>query len=464
MAEVEQPNNNLFNSPGVFYTQDYSLDKLNFLLASGQKFDLKKLLIELSYYEDLYSFAVSGYLTVQDGQGFIEILQLTGNQFLEIEFGKIKGAPNNIKQTLRVYKIENRKPSGNMNTESYKLYFCSEELILSEQIKISKSVVGNKISDVIKGVLTDFNGGLFVNSKKIYSIEETMGIYDFIVPRLKPFEAISWLSNYARPAASNSTDQIADMLFFQNKDGFNFRSLQSMFKEPVYNTYKYQLKNLAYETQSFQEKMSTILNYEFVKTYDMLNDINQGTFANKLISLDPITRTANTTVYNYSLNKTKKLNPKPITNELENRLKLTQSNSPDASFKVATGNSMQQNSPYIKQIPNAIAQNIAIETYVPNRTAQISLANYTVMKMTIPGDPGISVGRTINVNLFTLKPTTTFKGLDEFYSGKYLVTAVRHIIQPNVYQTVVEVAKDSSVKSYSGINNFSNEWQKAVKL
>lgn len=463
MAAVEQPNNNLTDSPGVYYTQDYSIDTLTFLLASGQKFDLRKLLIELCYYEDLYSFSVSGYLTVQDAQGFVELLQFSGNQFLELEFGKIKGAPNNIKQTLRVYKIENRKPSGNMNTESYKLYFCSEELILSEQTKISKSVAGNKISDVVRGILTDFNGGLFVDSQKIYRIEETMGIYDFIIPRLKPFEAISWLSNYARPSAFNPNDQVADMLFFQNRDGFNFRSLQSMFKAPVYGTYKYQLKNLDNENLSFKEKMNTILNYEFVKTYDILSDISQGTFANKLISIDTIARTANTTTYKYGTNKSAQLNSGAVTNELRNRLGVTQNNSPDAAFKVATGNSMQPKLQYIKQAPGAVAQSIAIETYVPNRTAQISLANYTVMKMTIPGDPGISVGRTIDVNLFTLKPTTKSKGLDEFYSGKYLVTAVRHIIQPMVYQTVVEIAKDSSVRNYSAINNSSSEWQQAVK-
>ena len=133
MAEIEQPNSATNESPGVFYTQDFSLDTINFLTASGQKFDLRKLLIELCYYEDIYSFSISGYLTVQDGQGFVELFQLTGNEFLELDFGKIKGAPNNIKQTVRVYKVEDRKPSGNMNTESYKMYFCSEELMLSEQ-------------------------------------------------------------------------------------------------------------------------------------------------------------------------------------------------------------------------------------------------------------------------------------------------------------------------------------------
>lgn len=463
MAEIEQPNTSPTENPGVFYTQDFSIDKLNFLTSSGQSFDLRKLLVELCYYEDIYSFSVSGYLTVQDGQGFIQLLQLTGNQFLELEFGKIKGAPNNIKQTFRVYKVENRTPSGNMNTESYKLHFCSEELILSEQIKISKSVVGTKISDIIKGVLTNSSNGLFVNPEKIVTIEETTGVYDFIIPRLKPFEAISWLSNYARPSAFNQNDKVADMLFFQNRDGFNFRSLQSMFKQPIYGTYKYQLKNLGDNEQAFKEKMNTILNYEFVKTYDMLNEINQGTFANKLISIDTIARTANTTTYNYVNKETAQLNKNAGSNEMRNRLGLTQSTSPDASFKVFTGNAMQSNAAYIKQVPNAVAKNVAVETYVPNRTAQISLANYTVMKMTIPGDPGISVGRTINVNLLTLKPSATSKGLDEFYSGKYLVTAVRHIIQPTVYQTVVEIAKDSSVKNYNAVNNSDAKLQKVIK-
>jgi hypothetical protein len=463
MAEIEQPNSTLTENPGVFYTQDYSLDKINFLTANGQAFDLRKLLVELCYYEDIYSFSVSGYLTVQDGQGFIELLQETGNQFLELDFGKIKGAPNNIKQTVRVYKVENRKTSGNMNTESYKMYFCSEELMLSEQTKISKSVVGTKISDIIRGVLSNSNGGLSVDSKKIATIEETTGIYDFIIPRLKPFEAISWLSSYARPASFNQKDKIADMLFFQNKDGFNFRSLQSMYKQPIYGTYKYQLKNLGDNEQPFKEKMNTILNYEFVKTFDMLNEINQGTFANKLISIDTVAKKANTTIYNYEGDKSASLNAEEVSNEMRNRLGLTQSRSPDSNFKVFTGNAMQSNAAYIKQVPGAVAKNIAIETYVPNRTAQISLANYTVIKMTIPGDPGISVGRTINVNLFTLSPTRSSKGLDKFYSGKYLVTAVRHIIQPTVYQTVVEIAKDSSFRKYSAINNSDAKLQKVIK-
>jgi hypothetical protein len=128
-----------------------------------------------------------------------------------------------------------------------------------------------------------------------------------------------------------------------------------------------------------------------------------------------------------------------------------------------TSNANQANIPYIKEKQGGFVKDIAAETFVPNRTAQISLANYTTIKASIPGDPGLTAGRTVNFNLLSLKPTSNTKELDKFYSGKYLVTAVRHIIQPQgIYQTIVELAKDSSPTSYPTISNDNAEFKKAV--
>lgn len=457
MAEIDQSSVGV-ESPGAYYAQDFSLETLNFLTASGQRFELKKLLVDMSYYEDLYSFTASGYITITDSQGFIELFQLTGNEFIEVNFGKVKNGPNNNIQLFRVYKIGDKKPSGNLNTETYTLYFCSEELLLSEQIKISKSYTGYKISDIVENILVD---RLRVSKDKINIIEPTTGLYDFVIPRLKPFEAISWLSTYARPAGNGSIG--ADMLFFETKDGYNYRSLQSMFKEEPYATYKYQAQNIEMDKQSFKEKTISVLDYEFVKTYDSVNEISSGTFANRLISIDPLTRTYKITDFNYSKYKDQavSLNDGDVSNALKNRLGLTQYETYDATLKVALSNSGQNDAAYFKEIPGSVAKNIAVETYVPNRTAQIALANYTVVKITIPGDPGLTVGRTIEFNLMSLKPETREKQLDKFYSGKYLVTAVRHIIQPNKYQTVVEISKDSVPSNYQNIN--TAEFKEAVE-
>jgi hypothetical protein len=443
------------DSPGIYSPQDFSIQSLDFITSSGGQIDLKKLMVEMSIYEDLYAFSMSGHIDIRDAQGFIELLQLTGNEFIKIDFGKMKNAPNNIVQTFKVYKVGNRKPDGNQNTENYTIYFCSEELMLSEQSKISQSYKGKKISEIVQDVLTT---KLKVPSKKIELIEPTTGVYDIVVPRLKPFEAVSWLSLYARPSSTNLVG--ADMLFFETKNGYNFRSLQSMYAQPIYATYKHQPQNLS--EQSFQDKITSVLKYELVKSYDSLNDTNSGAFANRLISIDPLTRTFRTT--DFSLSKyrqqSKSLNPGAPTNLTTNRLGIPQDQNYNANFKVSVSNSNQSRVPYIKEREGATTKDIFIETIIPFRTAQISLANYTVLKLSIPGDPGITVGRTIQFNVLSLKPTQTRKDLDNFYSGKYLVTAVRHVVQAQgVYQTILEVAKDSTNAEYSSVDINSSNWK-----
>ena len=443
-------------SPGVFYPQDFSLKTLNFLTASGQKIELKKLMVELSYYEDIYNFVTSGYITLIDAQGFIESMRITGNEFIEVNFGKVRDGKNSNDQIFRIYKSSNRKPSGNQNSEVYTLYFCSEELLLSEQTKISKSYKGNYISNIVKDVLINT---LKVKSKRIYKIEQTTGVYDFIVPNLKPLETISWVSIYGRPQKFPG----ADMLFFETKDGFNFRSIQSMFSDSVYATYKYEAKNIDNKQQSFQEKSIGVLNYEITKPFDTLNEISSGTVANKLISIDPLTRTVRTTTFDYNKYKSQSttLNKAGVQDTLQNRLGKKENEAYDGVLKVAIGNADQRNVPYIKQAESGVAQDIFIENYVPNRTAQISLANFTTVKATIPGDPGLTAGRTIQFDLLTLKPGKE-RDLDRFYSGKYLVTAVRHIIQQGAYQTVIELCKDSSPTTLPSINNNTTELKEAV--
>ena len=438
-------------SPGVYFPQDYYLTTLNFLSANGQRTELKKIMRELSYYEDIYTFAISGYIKIEDAQGFIESLQLTGNEYLEVNFGKVKNTPNTDDQLFRVYKIGDRVPAGNLNTEYYTLYFCSEELVLSEQKKISKSYKGMLISDIVSDVL---NEQLKVNSKKINVIEDTTGMYDFIVPRMKPFETISWVSTYARPASTGNVG--ADMLFYETRDGFSFRSLQSMFQDDVYATYKYQQKNFNDKQEPMQEKAISVLQYEFNKAFDVVKDVASGSFANRLTTLDPMTRSFKTTDFDYDKFKdqVKSLNGDGVINNLENRFGDTLNKAAESVTKLLTSNAGQSNAKYINEKQAGFAKDIFAETYVPQRTAQLNLANYNVVKLAIPGDPGITAGKVIEFNLMTIKPTTKAKDLDKFYSGKYLVTAVRHIIQPlnGTYQSILEIAKDSTDNKYQNIN------------
>jgi hypothetical protein len=428
---------------GPRYAQDFNLEAVDIITDYGDVFKLRHLVIELSFFEDIYSFACSGNVILRDAVGIIEKLRLDGSEFIQIIYGKSKNQSSEYKNSrkYRLYKVGNRKPAGNKNSEFFTMYFSSEELFLSEQLKISKSFKGTVISDIVKSILLDEFNGLKVNTKKIKNIQQTYGVYDFVIPRLKPFEAISWLSTYARPGI----DSGADMLFYETKDGFHFQSIQSMFESTPYATYKYQPSDLNFKNRA--ENMFNILDYEFVNTYDTLKATNSGMYANRLISIDPTKRTK--TVTNFSKDELDNTQ----SGSAINRFGKYQTEMYESSLKLAVSNSNQIDQEYISQKPDSVAKDIYVETYVPNRTAQISLSNYTLMKAIIPGDSTITAGRTVNILLYSLgmegTPTSATKQKDEYFSGIYLVTAVRHIIQTQgVYQTILELAKENTKLKY----------------
>lgn len=438
---MENISNATVESNGLYYPQDFNLESVDIVTDSSNSYKLKHLVVELSFFEDIYSFSCSGYVILRDAVGLIEKLKLDGTEFINIVYGKTKRQNDSGKiiRTFRLYKIGNRKPSASISSEFFTVYFCSEEMLLSEQLKLSKGYKGQQISDIITNILIDENS-LKVNSKKIQFIETTYGMYDFVIPRLKPFEAISWLSTYARPLGREG----ADMLFFETNDGYYFRSLQSMFSDSPYGTYTYKPANI--DNENMASRLNTILDYEFVKTFDTLDATESGIYSSKLISIDPLTRTQRITNFNKN-----NLNGYGNSGVGTNRLGKKQTEMYESSLKLVFSNANEIDKPYIKQNESSVAKDIFIETYVPSRSAQIALANYTVIKAIIPGDTAITAGKTIIFQLYTnnYDSETKTRKLDEFFSGKYLVTAVRHVIQSQgVFQTVLELAKESLKASY----------------
>ena len=443
------------NTVGIYYPQNYHLESVRLITLSGESIDLRKILRELSVHEDIFSFSVSGYVKVEDGLGLIDAYGLTGEEYIHIIYGKSEDDPHMHNQVYKLYKLADRAPSGNFMSEYYTLYFCSDELILSEQMKISKAYKGYQVNDIIYDILFE---QMQVPADKIVNIQDTMGLYDFVVPRFKPFEAISWVSNYARPSVGKG----ADMLFFETKEGFSFRSLQDMYKQDSFRTFKFQQKNLNDKQQPLEEKMKTIISFEFPKGYDVLEGINSGAFANKLVSLDPIQRNVKVTRFNgdkYGADtETTSLNDFSLIGNFKNRLDRTLTSSSDGNFKLATGNSKQSEDDYLSSTESA-TKDIFIEEYVPNRTAQIAKAMLTTMKIVVPGYPGLMVGQVVEVffpSTQTLGDSGTIvRSEDKKYSGRYLITALRHIIQPSVsaYQTILELSKDSGKEGVTTVDN-----------
>jgi hypothetical protein len=121
----------------------------------------------------------------------------------------------------------------------------------------------------------------------------------------------------------------------------------------------------------------------------------------------------------------------------------------EATYKVVVSNKSQNKALGISKQPWSTQNNMDVETYVPYRTAQMALSHYTRIKIVVSGDPKLSVGKTIRVRIPSNRSKKDGSGLneglyDEYNTGVYLISAVRHIIKSDMkYDTVVEVVKDS---------------------
>lgn len=435
------------------YPTDFELITLALITSGGNVvFDIKQQLVELSYFEDLFNNTISGKVVLGDAIGILNLGALNGTEFIKITFRKVGSFQNSVDRTFRVFSVTNRKIDKNLNKESYTLEFCSEEFLLSEQYRVCKAYKTKKISEIIKDIFESFL--LMSNNKKIY-IENTKGTFDFVLPNKKIFETINWLTNYAISDSKNG----ADMLFFENRNGFNFISLQTLKQNTPKFIFSYNPKNIS--NSDMLKNLTNILNVELLEYFDTLGALNKGTFGNRVITIDPIFRRKNIVDYNYSekFKDLVALNQYAVVNNYQNRfqkalydappdtmeagaLRMVVTNSSEDTITLQDGSTLDDR--------DAVAKDFFIEKSLPSRVSLLSLNAYTRLKITIPGNSDLTVGDIIQLNFDTImplnnpsNPSSGSRGQDAYYSGRYIVSAIRHIITPGSYISVAEVCKDS---------------------
>jgi len=431
---------------GLLIPDEFYLEAID-LITAKETVSLKSMMVELSYFEDIMRGTISGMILINDSISMIDRMGMNGSEFIHMKFKKGPQSGLEIDKYFRVYRVGERVIQNNLN-ENYTLHFCTEELFLSEQMKISRSY-NAEISTIVYNILTE-EMKIKDGSKRRVLVGRTKGLYNFVLGNKKPFELINWLANYALPVKGEG----ADFVFFENAEGFNFVSLQSLFKRSTYARYKYTPRNVGDEGASKELGISLIgiKSYNILDTFDSLYGTTMGVFANKVLTIDPIKRTYQTTTFDYKkyINKADTLNKGSIIGNLQNRLGQKPNESYDAVFKVLTTNSEHKKIPIIVKNSNeyAVANDIRAEVWVPNRTAQLALLNYSRVRILLSGDPNLTVGSKIEVILPSQRgPDGSGNNAGEkdgYHSGTYIITSARHIIDVNMkYETILEIAKDS---------------------
>ena len=412
----------------------FFIKKLEIVSKFGKPTQVSSIFEELNIFDSVLTPCMSGNIVLKDSVGLSNKLLFDGSEFLVVEILKDKKSEViNISKTFRIYKQSDRK-NLNQTTEAYILHFASEELIYSEQQKVNQSYTGS-YSDVAKSVLINY---LKVPNNKIGIIEASKGTHSCVVPLLSPVDTMNWLVR--RTVSQNDT---ADYLFFENKIGFNFISLNKLFKENSIFTINFSPKNIS---PNIDKEFLGVRDYNMKTSFDILENTRNGYYANRFIGFDVLTRTLIESDLGFKNHyKGKHLNANPNIFVSNNRENKDAGLMPLSKVCLYPFQLTRRNQDYIKANDTNKSKLIdETHKYIPQRKAILYNLLQKRMNISLPGNFGITSGFILNVQPHSFSVSTNKnEEIDKSFSGNYLIVATRHVIKPTKHETFCELATDS---------------------
>lgn len=408
------------------FAGDVSIDKIKIITSNGLFQDISAQVITIQYYEDIFSPFITGSLIVKDSLDLVNLFPFVGEEFVEIEISTPGLLKSSIKGRYYIYKLSDRDLIGD-NIVTYQLHFISVEAIIDLNKKNSRVYTGNA-AELIKSIVADKVNGL-QSDKKVFA-ENTSSAVKFISNFWSPVKSIAHITELAVNNKSSPS-----YVFFENRDGFYFVSLDSMYASDIYQDFtfdKYSRDSLGggSTVRNPQEDFKRITALSIPTGFNYMDRIKSGTFASKSISYDLTNKKYNVRNYNMFEKFAK-----------QNHLNKYSIASNRAIFK---SNSLLINYPRASYTFNAFEDTSNYKT-VQERISILKIAESNKIEITVPGRTDYTVGQKVSVTLNKVEPVSKqdTDTVDKMFSGYYIVAAINHYINRQMHECHMELIKDS---------------------
>ena len=244
--------------------------------SGGGSVDCSLIVQEYKYYESVLSNSyTASAVIVETGnggneQGTLDSLPIRGGELSTISIEDNQGGSINV--PLYVNRVNNGAPG--TQSDRYTIDFASQEYFSNELTRVVKRYEG-KISDHVNSVLTEV-----LQTKVPLDIDDTSLDYNFIGNDRKPFYTCTWLASKSVPA--QGVGDAAGFLFFQTRDGFHFKSIDTIFGQgqPVK---KYTYNNTGTRVEGSDGE---IISYTIDSDTDLSSNLRLGTYNNRSVYFD----------------------------------------------------------------------------------------------------------------------------------------------------------------------------------
>ena len=446
---------NKFQYPGEFRCSEVALISL-----SGNIAGIKSSITELNIYESLTNNFISGDVTFVDTANLLDEMPIIGAEYLDFKIrtpiksmyrdDNDKGGYDFTNRRMAVYKIlDKTQLSG--GTTQVTLAFISPEAIRNQNVRVSRAYDG----PYDKAVADIFKKEYGLNSKKQLYIQPTKNNFKFVAPNKRPVDVINMIASRAEP----KTSSLPGYVFYENGQGFHFRSLDSFYFPvsqgftPVPEMFEFFATDE--NVGSTKPKNETPLaQLRFAKSFKISNYVDlirmqrSGAFASKLISYDAYNKTFSTKNHNYydDFLRVPHLEKDDAEDDSASYRGLAPAAHYDPTDFSATNSTSFGRTQYntISDYSQArimvtsdtanthntnMSEGYRLKDTLQRRAMSLELLNTIQLELTAHGNTHLNAGHIIRVNLprpgrgKTDVKTTQY---DKTLSGRWLITAVRH--------------------------------------
>lgn len=410
------------------YLGQTTVNRVDLISFDNKRINIAGMFSEISIYEDLFSNTMSGHILIEDSLDLINSVPLIGQEQIIIEL-QTPTLLEKIVKSFYIYKLQYR--TSTKRSQTYMLNFCSKELIFSTNSKVSQAFSGNITDNVVK----IFKDERYLASKRDLLIDKTKNSYKFIAPYWTPIETINWLAG-----KSINERGVPNYLFYETNKSFEFVSVDTLVQSNPERDYVYSDvdANTAYgssNVSNMEEKYNIVESISTATTFDYLRNLNAGMYSSRLVTYDMTTKTINSNTFDYikDFDKSAHLESNPLKTDDLIRKKI-------ASLYFIEKNNYQSGQ-LIKQ---------GYSDFFLQRNSLIEQLSAFKISIKVPGRTDMKVGMTVNFRMSGIRQITRDEieeaTSSDYYSGKYLITAIRHQINNGAHTMHMEIVSDSFIK------------------
>lgn len=418
----------------IRFAGDVNIRRLEIVSSSNYKIDITNQLIGMEIYEDIFAPFTSIAITVRESQDFINAMPLRGEEILNMEVSTptFKKEEMFFKGKYYIYSISDRILLTDRNS-AYTLNCISYEALVDLNMKHSKAYRGN-IGEIAQELIK-----VDLNTSKKYNIEPTKNSVKYVSNFWSPVKNL----NYLTTGAVNN-DGNASYVFFENRSGFNFLTLDKLYTQDVYQ--RFIKDNYTRDTdgntsvRNLDRDYQRILDYKVRIPFDALKFTNNGAYSSRLYAHDLVKKKYIAKDYDAltEFKNSSHLNKNPMYTE---------------SKPVSPANFVFN---YTKHYGshNGFADTTNAQV-IQQRNSKLALIRSCVIELNVFGRTDYTVGQKVYVEL--PKPTVITEKdqantdkktgyIDTTYSGNYIITAINHIISREDHKCVIELSKESMME------------------